>query len=33
MVESYQGVHDASNIFIVNFPDGASPDDQFLLII
>jgi len=33
MVESYQGFHDASNSFIINFPNGASPDDKFLLTI
>ena len=33
MVESHQGSHDASNSFIINFPDGASPDEKFLLII
>ena len=33
IVDSHQGFHDASNSFIVNFPDGASPDQKFLLII
>ena len=33
LVESRQGFHDASNSFIINFPDGASPDDKFLLTI
>ena len=32
-VESREGFHDSSNSFIVNFPDGASPDDKFLLTI
>jgi len=33
MVDSHQNFHDSSNSFIVNFPDGASPEDKFLLII
>lgn len=33
MVQSHRGFHDDSNSFIVNFPEGASPDEKFLLVI
>jgi hypothetical protein len=32
-VDSYHGFHDASNNFIVNFPENATPEHKFLLII
>ena len=33
MVDSSAGFHDSSNSFIVNFPNDASPNDKFLLIV
>ena len=32
-VDAHIGFHDASNSFIVNFPENATPDHKFLLII
>ena len=33
MVDNNHNFHDSSNSFIVNFPDGVSPEDKFLLTI